>query len=502
MTKLTFPLNDPAQIFGNDAAEDEPDPVFESYALYRGEVATFKDASRPLQVARAYKGEGKSALLRLVETGLSRDPTAPIIIKTTGQNISPSIDSSDSDQWVREWARKILHRIACEIGARLSFAYSDDAISLVEEAERNNFKQRSFVSTVTDRLKSKYIPLERERIPVADPQPLLKRWLSNGSTVWVFIDDLDQNFKNETAAKLKVASCFIAVRQIFTQIPEIKFRLAVRPNVWSIIKREFEALSHVEQYMVDLPWSDGMFLDLLQRRVEGYLKRSDQWSKAEVMLSGTSDVSDARYERVEGFLFESPITWGGSRRPMHVALHTLSCHRPRWLIELCKVSAAEAQRKKHNLILLEDVLSQLEAFGKKRIEDMTAEFTSQCPQIEDLIFAFSGYNERYNTGDLLKTIETRVLQQVRPAIVGIGARPTHREVAQFLFQIGFLSARRDHSDGRYDHLAFRDRPNLLKVNTNLDEGCSWEIHPVFRRTLRLQDVKSKSELARDRGRRR
>jgi hypothetical protein len=313
----------------------------------------------------------------------------------------------------------------------------------------------------------------------------------------MFIDDLDQNFKNEGPAKLKVATCFIAIRQIFAQIPELKFRLAVRPNVWAIIKREFEALSHVEQYNVDLPWSHGMFLDLIKRRIEGYLTRTGQWQTAERMLSGSGTPS-ARYEKVEGFLFESPVNWGGVKRPMHVALHTLSCHRPRWLIELCKVSAEEAHRKRHPLILLEDVISQLEAFGKKRIEDMVAEFTSQCPQIESLIFAFSGYNERYDTGELLKTIENRVLQQVHPTIVGLGPRPRHREIAQFLFQIGFLSARRDFPDGRYEHFAFRDRPNLLKVDTNLDEGHSWEIHPVFRQTLRLQNVKSKSELLRGR----
>lgn len=502
MTNLTFPLHDPAQIFGNDAAEDEPESVFESYALYRDEVNSFKDASKPIQVVRAYKGEGKSALLRLVEGSLGRGTQPPITIKTTGPALSPSIDGSDSDQWVREWRRKILHRIACEIGSRLSVAFSDDAISLVEEAERHGFRSRSFVSTVTDRLKSKHSPVERERTGIADPQHLLKRWQQSGSVVWMFIDDLDQNFKNEPSAKLKVATCFIAVRQIATQIPETKFRLAVRPNVWSIIKREFEALSNVEQYMVDLPWSDGMFLDLVERRIEGYLRRTNQWKAAERELSGTGASTTARYERIEGFLFESPIRWGGSNRPMHVALHTLSCHRPRWLIELCKVSAVEAHRKKHPLILLEDVVSQLEAFGKKRIEDMVAEFTSQCPQIEDLIFAFSGHNERYATGDLLKTIENRILQQVHPTIVGLGPRPTHREVAQFLFQIGFLSARRDFTDGHYEHFAFRDRPNLLKVNTNLDEGHSWEIHPVFRQTLRLQDVKSKSELARDRNRRR
>jgi hypothetical protein len=78
----------------------------------------------------------------------------------------------------------------------------------------------------------------------------------------------------------------------------------------------------------------------------------------------------------------------------------------------------------------------------------------------------------------------------------MGPKPTARDVAQFLFQIDFLSARRDNADGTYDHLAFADRPNLLRITTNLDEGMSWEIHPVFRNTLKTKNVESKSELAR------
>jgi hypothetical protein len=208
MSNLAFPFDDPAQIFGNDAAEDESESAFESYALHRPEIAKFADPGKPLQVVRAYKGEGKSALLRLVESALraTNKDSLPILIRTTGAALSPSVDVSDSDHWVREWKRKILQLVANEIGASLSVAFTDDAISLVEEAERNGFRSRSFVSSITDRLKSKHAPLERERATIADPGRLLKRWLDDGSPVWLFIDDLDQNFKNEPLSKLKVAS--------------------------------------------------------------------------------------------------------------------------------------------------------------------------------------------------------------------------------------------------------------------------------------------------------
>ncbi len=493
MGKINFPLDDPQQIFGNDAAEHETESVFTSYAFYRPEVGRFTEAGRPLQVARAYKGEGKSALLRLVEAQLRKLDEPPIIVKATGPSLSPKLETKDSDNWVREWKRKILHRIACEIGSALSVAFSDDAISLVEEAERNGFRARSFVSSITDRLKTKYVPVEHDRPPIADPGRLLQRWIEKGSATWVFIDDIDQNFKNEPLQRLKIATCFIAVSQIFIQIPELRFRLAVRPNVWAIIKMEFEALSHVEQYMVDLPWSEGMFLDLVARRIEAYLARTNQWAE---VASGLSANPGDRYLQLQALLFEDPVSWGGRKRSMDVALYTLSRHRPRWLIELCKVASVEAHRRHHNVVLLEDINSQLDAFGTKRIEDMVAEFSSQCAELEQLIYAFSGENERYTTGELLSAIDRRILQQVHPKIVGMSARPTSREIAHFLYQIGFLSARLDSSDGKYEHLAFAERPNLLRVNTNIDEGVSWEVHPVFRSRLKLKDVESKSERSR------
>src|ERR1700736_2625316 len=55
-------LNDPS-LFGNDAGEDEREDVLVSYFVSRSDFANFLDPMVPLQVARALKGMGKSALL-------------------------------------------------------------------------------------------------------------------------------------------------------------------------------------------------------------------------------------------------------------------------------------------------------------------------------------------------------------------------------------------------------------------------------------------------------
>ena len=473
-------------LFGNEAAEDETEDIFMGYAVERPEVSMFLDRSNSIAVARAYKGEGKSALLRLVDIRLREAEPAPLVISVPASSISPELDSSDSDKWVRGWKTNILKLAAREIGASIALAFSDDTVSLVEEAEANGFKERSFVSTVVDRLKSSKVPIERTRVGVQNPEQLLKRWSSNGDDVWFIIDDLDQNFENNPLFKVKVATFFIALRQISNLIPEFRFRTSIRPNVWSIVKREYEALSHVEQYIADIKWNQDDFSELIARRIEGYLRRIGHWDA----LSGTLPSDRKMLNRhLVTLVFDNPMPWGrGTTRPPAVLMYTLARHRPRWLVELWKVSAISAENAKRLKISYNDIAGELESFGKRRVEDTVAEFRSQCPEVEELLVAFVGQNERFTTDELITTIKNRVLQSTYPKIVGVLGAPSALEVAHFFFQIGFITARRDLSNGEYEHLAYSDNPTLLSSRTNIDQGHTWEVHPVFRQALKLKNV--------------
>lgn len=472
---------DDKSLFGNEAAEDEHEEVFSSYAVDRPEVTTFLDPDAHIVIARAYKGEGKSALLRLVALRLREQSDLPIVISIPASSISPTLDGTDSDQWVRGWKTNILKLAAREIGAGIALAFSDDAISLVEEAESNGFKSRSFVSAIVDRLRSSAVPIDRTRTQIENPEKVLQRWAKEGNRVWFVIDDLDQNFENTPAYRVKVATFFTALRQIANLIPEFRFRTSVRPNVWAIVKREYEALSHVEQYISDLNWTLDDFYTLIAKRIEGYLLRTNQW-EAYRKTSGTDKKS------LIACVFVDPMPWGREKsRPPAVVLFTLARHRPRWLVELWKVAASAAVKAKRELIGFDDIQKELEAFGKRRIDDTVAEFRSQCPEIEELLVAFVGQPERFTTDELIKTIQNRVLQAVHPRIVGLLGAPSAKEVAHFLYQIGFLTARKDLGNEEYEHLSYADNPALLSARTNVDQGHSWEIHPVFRQALKLKN---------------
>lgn len=477
-------------LFGNEASELEDEKIFFSYAVNRLELSKFLDEKTLIQVACSYKGEGKSGLLRLVRHQLAAEPDSPLVISAIGTDLSPPLNSDDSDEWTRAWKERIVRLIASEIGARIGVAMTDDTISLVEHAELAGFKNRSIVSALFDRLKSPVTQVTRERLGIENPERLIQRYAKGKSTIWLIIDDVDQNFENTPRHRLKVATFFIACRQLVTSVPELRFRMSVRPNIWAILKRQFEGLSHLQQYICDLTWTADDYRSLLARRVQSYLERKDQWEKTKRYFA--IDQSKRELQLI-GLVFEDPMPWGGDsrlRKP-HIILHTLSKHRPRWLVELCKVAAKGLKDIKKSKIGLDDITAVLPAFGQSRIDDAVAEFGSQCPQLSELLSAFSRQNERYTTDELINTLRNRVLAGVRPQIVGITPPVSEVAVAHFLFQIGFLTARRDLSDGHYEHMVYADAPHLLKDRTNLDDGVTWEIHPVYRQTLKLKNVPTK-----------
>lgn len=93
--KANVSLTDPT-LFGNDAAEDENDDVFYSYAIERPEVGLFADPQRPIAIVRALKGEGKSALLRLTHNKIHRLMPAPIHIARTASELAPEVSKDDT----------------------------------------------------------------------------------------------------------------------------------------------------------------------------------------------------------------------------------------------------------------------------------------------------------------------------------------------------------------------------------------------------------------------
>lgn len=477
-----FKFND-VTLFGSEAADLEEESLFFSYAVQRPEVTEFLDAQHPVRIVSAYKGEGKSALLRLIEKRLQELPSKPLVVRITGSSLAPALTSTNEDEWMRAWKQAIFSLLSREIGATIKFAWTDDATSLVEEAEREGFRQRSIFGYVLDRVRGKDLPLNQEKTGVANAERTLQRWLDAKDKVWLLIDDVDHNYANTEHYRIKLSSFLAAVKDLMVKTPEIRVRFTIRPNVWQILRRSYEGVSHFRESILPLEWSLKDCEDMIARRVESYLQRTGEWHR----ISRTLTYGGRRTESLNGLLFETPMPWGrDSTRPATSVLYTLSRHRPRWMIELVKESAKKTHKRDGSKINWDDIKDVLGSFSKNRYDDTVIEFKSHCAELPELLTAFTNQKERYTTDELLKLIRDSVLQQIHPKIAGYTEPVQPREVAQFLFEIGFLSARLDRQDGSYEHKTFAEKPDLLDSRLNIDQGYSWEIHPVFRQALNLR----------------
>lgn len=479
------------ELFGNEVAEDEEERLFASYAYVREEFADFLRKESKVRIVRAYKGEGKSALLRWAYLQLKGQEDV-VVHSTQGSALNPMLPATaQSAERIRAWSESLIAVAASALGASLGLKFSDDVVSLREEAERGGYKQRGFVASILARLKG--LPGGPNAAGAADPTESLKRVAgSSDVTIWLIVDDLDENFRNVDDDCLSVMAALVAMRQLSNEIPELRFRASIRPSTWAIISPKFEALSKVAPYVFDLQWTMPQLEGLLASRVTSYLRRNS----GPAVASGTIHELDA--QQLVALVFDDPMPWGKKeveaglvddqeashkRRSPAVVISTLARYRPRWMIELCKLAAKSAIRRSNATIGLDDLTAPLDNFGQTRISDMAAEFGAQCSKVELLLQSFKGKPDRFRTDELVRHLKANVgNRDVR--ISGVPGKPTETEIIRFLYQIGFLTARRELDDGDYRHYSFYDEPSLLSDGAN-DLGVSWEIPACFRKALQL-----------------
>lgn len=475
-------------LFGNEVAEDATEQEFRSYYYERRETGKFSGLSDRLLIVKAYKGEGKSALLRR-STFKIKEFKSNLVIERKGHQISPNIQSDDYGEWVREWKRIILNNFAYEIGSQIGFAWTDDSISLVEESEKHGFKEKGLLISILNRFGIKYsaggfkLSLETPGISdIKQTEKILQRWNDKKILLWLLVDDIDKNFENTPKNKIKIASFFDAIRDLHALFQNLYVRATIRPNVWTIISREYESLSHIRQYLMDLCWTPTEIEHMIYWRIRGYIQRKGLWGRVSADLKGTDE---EKMRRIIGLVFQDPMRWGDAHKPPSQIISTLSKKRPRWAIELVKAGSLSALQNSHKKIVIEDILLFLDLFGRNRIHDIVAEFISQCPAIEDLIVLFRQANEEFDTDGILKFLNLKIQKIENFTISGVIGKPTSRDVANFLFEIGFINGKK-YQDSGYEHFSYADRPYFFKSLTTEEGDLWWEIHPCYRQALEIR----------------
>ncbi len=473
------------ELFGNEAGEDESPERLASYYLEKPEYEVFFSRSRPLEIVRARKGVGKSALLNYAYHKLSQEQSNPIYIFVKASELisikhHPPFGSS-ALEFMNYWQECLCTRVAIEIGRNIKLAINDDSLTLVEMAELLGYKGRNIVNALSERFTQAIPQLVVEKKCAPNSEALLKRYSKKESiSVWFFIDDIDATFINSEENKLLISSFFSACRNIVNSVKGLYIRASVRTDVWAIIKDD-EALDKCEQYMVDLKWSTEDSGRILANKILTYFEKSMPNDKK---ISGLRQYYPRSQPLVFDLIFNGKLSWGKLRLDPFRPIHILSAGRPRWAAQLCKMAAQNAYHADNDKLSIGHFNAVMFDYGKFRLSDLYKEHSHQCSQLKNIIESFRNGKKSYTSEDLLHQIETNILSKNWTIQIENISDPKALDIAHFLYRIGFITLDDNSFRNGESFIRFEDLPDLLIV-ANYNPTDTWAIHPSYRNVLHL-----------------
>lgn len=495
-TDLKIRLDD-KYLFGNDAGEDEDESVLMSYFVDRGEFAKFLDPTERLQVAKGRKGTGKSALLvRFAhDRRVTSEPLAPVVLHLVPSNLvalKEPPNTEDATIIENYWKQVICAAINMELARDIGFAWNDDKITLVENAELAGFQGRNLISALMSRLVSKInagaVEIAPTPLAAKNDEQLLTRIRKAADVqrpVWFLLDDIDKRYQNTPREQAFIASFFSASRDLVRELKGVGIRATVRTDVWASLVGGTEDLDKFEQYMTDITWSGSQQQNILTQRILAYMKRSCPGSDAAQSWSVQQDA-----DRLLALVFTERMKWGNAAVPAAHVLRILAGGRPRWIAQLCGLAGTKAAHERSDRIAFHHVRQVMRQFGQRRLSDLYKEHQYQFGDLKALVESFRAGPRDFTTENLLKYLQAGYIAMTGtariPLIDGV-PYASDRQLARFLFKIGFVNGH--NADYRTRHVpefvAFEERPDLLDVETNLDDGMTWEVLPAYRNVLHI-----------------
>lgn len=330
--------------------------------------------------------------------------------------------------------------------------------------------------------------------PYADPkvsgqptqQVLVKNFLKNSSII-VYVDDLDRGWEGKKQDINRISALLNAVRDLTNENEGLRFKIALRSDVYYLVRTSDESTDKVEGSVIWFAWTNHEILAMLAKRIETFFGREAN----ERSLLSMHQSKLARYlHPVMAPYFTGQGKWANA--PIYRILMSLIRKRPRDLVKLCTLAARHAYDRDSSRIETEDFRAIFEEYSQGRVQDTINEFRSELPDIERLTMnmkpnrmerkAALGY--LYKTDELLKKIKN--IRELGRFYLASGVEADVKTLAHFLYKINFLTARKVLPSGEIDRKYFEE--NRYLSSKFADFGYDWEVHPAYRWALEPDNI--------------
>ena len=454
MTQFEFNDTTIQKLFGVDDAENENPDRLKAYFFKNRAYENLKN-SLPIRVVVGHKGIGKSALLKIcyIEDG---DDSLPAIWLKPDQFSGVAMEP-DFNQQIALWKKTIRESIA-----KFFFNGGEPLFSNAKAG---------VMAFLLDTLRSKNLNESNKE---------LYAQLTRMKTINVYIDDLDRGWKATEREVNRISALLNAIRDLAGEEPGMRFIIALRTDVYHLVRTSDESTDKIEQNVVRLSWQNHEILYLMALRISLFFEYD------------TSSLNENLPQKTIARIFDSVIEprfkgvghW--SNAPMHQVLLSLTRKRPRDLIKLLSSGAKKAYQNRNDKITTSDLESIFTEYSQERFQDLINEFKSEMPNIERLLLGMkvTQKERKDQIGNVYPKdrliLKLKQLMEQNQFVFANRKITTAQSLAEFLYRIEFITARKDEINGVISRLHFSDNQRIMGPE---DFGYKWEIHPAYRWAL-------------------
>ena len=459
-------------MFGHEAAENErPERLREYY--FKSQTFDRVTADLPLRILVGQKGIGKSALFAVAQAEDLDIGSISLSIRPDDVS-SVSSDDTDFNKKITEWKIglfKIIQRLILE--------------QVGENGEPSGVlpkKTGKFLSLLKESTK----PYLSSKIDLDISERAFAEAFLKTNRLTIYIDDLDRGWQGAKSDVHRLSALLSALRDLSTANDGLRFRVALRSDVYFAIRTSDESTDKLEGSVVWHSWNNHEILVLLVKRLLTYFQVP--FDESALVNLKQAKLAEHLY-RVMVPIFKGQGKWHDVA--IHRVLMTMVRQRPRDIVKLCTLAARQAYKHDRDLIITEDFRAVFEEYSQGRIQDAINEHRSELPDIERLIVGMkptrrtSSAQESYlfKTDKLLERLKNLISQGSYRFANGREATP--KQLAAFLYKIDFLIARKD-LPYEIDRKYFEQSRYLSSEFA--DFGYDWEIHPAYRWALQPDSI--------------
>ncbi len=458
------------RLFGVEDAENENHERLKQY-FFRNKAYSSLIEELPIRILVGHKGVGKSALLKMAALEDEQAGRLSVWIKPSDLVRYMSHSEPDINRMIEIWKRAITDLIFEKTIERVG----------ISDVERKNAvayaSLKALISGIRKALSDRF-----GEIVDQSAKSLAASFLKD-EVIRVYIDDLDRGWKARSQDIENVSALLNAIRDLCGADKKLQVRMALRTDVYFLVRTSDESTDKIERNIVWLTWDNHQILALMAKRVASYFSLP---SNEETLIKlKQTQISQEYLAKVIDPRFRGVGKW--ENVPIHQVLTSLIRRRPRDLVKLFYGGAREAYKNGHSTITSDDLRRTFEQYSNERMQDIINEFSTEMTSISALVQGMRPAKREYKaidnylyTNDQLTKKLQNLIQNNRFAFAN-GRHVDSKSLAEFLYKIDFIIARKTNEEGKTVRQYF-DQNRFLQ-NQFVDFGFKWEVHPAYRWAL-------------------